>query len=289
MTQRTPRPPRVAAFVAVTGLLVGCAQVAPDDTSRPRTPHVTPSASPTPEREFTGVAKTGKKDVTLKVRNVPDQAGSTLEKIADGSSFRIECRVDGDFVEGITAKTAIWDRVTVKGKQGYVSAAYVEGGANKSIPLCTGAVPTVQATPKALPKSLPSAKEEKIVAIARSQVGIAEGKGNCNPYGSCEPWCGDFTTWVWQQAGIKIKRYPFTGDIYRWGVRNKKTHDGAKGAGPGDMVLYGTGPKTVETSVHVDIVVQALPDGYVVVGGNVDDRVTERKVPFTNIYAWVDA
>ena len=35
----------------------------------------------------------------------------------------------------------------------------------------------------------------------------------CNPYGPCEEWCALFATWAWEQAGIPIPRYAFTGDI----------------------------------------------------------------------------
>ena len=38
----------------------------------------------------------------------------------------------------------------------------------------------------------------------------------CNPYGPCEEWCALFATWAWEQAGIPIPRYAFTGDIWGW-------------------------------------------------------------------------
>ena len=38
----------------------------------------------------------------------------------------------------------------------------------------------------------------------------------CNPYGPCEQWCALFATWAWEQAGIPIPRYAFTGDIWGW-------------------------------------------------------------------------
>jgi hypothetical protein len=38
----------------------------------------------------------------------------------------------------------------------------------------------------------------------------------CNPYGPCEQWCALFATWAWEQAGMPIPSYAFTGDIYDW-------------------------------------------------------------------------
>ena len=38
----------------------------------------------------------------------------------------------------------------------------------------------------------------------------------CNPYGPCEQWCALFATWAWEQAGIPIPRYAFTGDMDGW-------------------------------------------------------------------------
>ncbi len=82
----------------------------------------------------------------------------------------------------------------------------------------------------------------------------------CNPYGPCEEWCALFATWAWENAGIPIPRFAFTGDIWNWAA-------GYGGALPptvvpavGDAVLYGTGPSGTATSVHVGIVTQVWPD-----------------------------
>ena len=40
------------------------------------------------------------------------------------------------------------------------------------------------------------------------------------PYGPCEEWCALFATWVWEQAGVPIPSYPFTGSIYDWAAAN---------------------------------------------------------------------
>ena len=86
----------------------------------------------------------------------------------------------------------------------------------------------------------------------------------CNPYGPCEAWCSLFATWVWEQAGVPIPRYAFTGDIYTWAGQNGSVMPVSTFPVRGEAVLYGTGPWSVATSVHVGIVAQVWPDGAIV-------------------------
>jgi hypothetical protein len=106
-----------------------------------------------------------------------------------------------------------------------------------------------------------------IVDTAASQVGQDPDANQgtfCNPYGPCEEWCALFATWVWNQQGIDVPRYPFTGNVYVWGV------DRGLALGPnvvpaaGDAVLFGTGPRSTATSTHMGIVGQVWPDGAIV-------------------------
>jgi hypothetical protein len=103
-----------------------------------------------------------------------------------------------------------------------------------------------------------------IVQAAASQIGPdpdADRGTFCNPYGPCEQWCALFATWSWEQAGVTVPRYAFTGDIYRWGAaRGLSLGPGTRPAS-GDAVLFGTGPTTATTSTHVGIVAQVWPDG----------------------------
>ncbi|HLG67679.1 MAG TPA: CHAP domain-containing protein, partial [Acidimicrobiales bacterium] len=104
-----------------------------------------------------------------------------------------------------------------------------------------------------------------IVAAAQSQVQPDPSTGYfCNPYGPCEAWCALFATWALQQGGIPIPSYAFTGDIYTWGVAHATVLPPTAMPVPGDVVLYGTGPSSVATSVHAGIVAQVWPDGAVV-------------------------
>lgn len=141
---------------------------------------------------------------------------------------------------------------------------------------------------------------DEVVRIAREQLGKGENPpgSNCSEFDDgtdygCVEWCALFATWVWNQAGIDIPRYAFTGDMYTWGDHNGRSRwVQGKPLGdisPGDAVLYGTGPSGPESSTHVDIVTEVHPDHLRVIGGNVDEKVTERDVPRAGIYGWVDA
>jgi len=115
------------------------------------------------------------------------------------------------------------------------------------------------------PSPAPSATASTIVSVANGQVNADPDRGlYCNPYGPCEEWCALFATWVWQRAGIPIPSYPFTGSIYSWAAAHTGVLPPTAAAVPGDAVLYGTGPYSTATSVHVGLVVQTWPDGAVV-------------------------
>ena len=106
-----------------------------------------------------------------------------------------------------------------------------------------------------------------ITALATSQVGPDPDTGQgafCNPYGPCEQWCSLFATWVWAHAGIPIPSMAFTGNMYGWAVAHGRILPGNVLAAPGDAVLYGTGPESTASSVHVGLVVEVWPDDAVV-------------------------
>ena len=106
-----------------------------------------------------------------------------------------------------------------------------------------------------------------IVSAATSQVGgdpdLSDG-AFCNPYGPCEEWCALFSTWTWNMAGIGIPRYPFVGSVYDWGARYGLDLSPSALPTPGDAILYGTGPQTVETAVHMGIVAEVWPNGDII-------------------------
>jgi hypothetical protein len=115
------------------------------------------------------------------------------------------------------------------------------------------------------PSPSPSTTSAAIVSVANTQVNSDQVRGSfCNPYGPCEEWCALFATWVWEEAGVPIPEYPFTGNIYDWAAAHTGVLPPNAVPLPGDAVLYGTGPSSTATSVHVGLVVQVWPDGAVV-------------------------
>ncbi|SDP87057.1 Peptidoglycan-binding (PGRP) domain of peptidoglycan hydrolases-containing protein [Actinopolyspora xinjiangensis] len=123
---------------------------------------------------------------------------------------------------------------------------------------------------------------ERIVAIAVGEHGYHEdGSSNCQKYGGmCEPWCAKFGTWVWQQAGVDVPSYWFTGNWYMWGLNNGHSVPASQGFSdikPGDAVFWGTGPSSVSSSVHVDLVESVNADGTLnLIGGNVSNAVSRK-------------
>ena len=111
----------------------------------------------------------------------------------------------------------------------------------------------------------PSGGDPGIVAAAATQIGPDPLTGRfCNPYGPCEEWCALFATWAWRQTGVPIPSYAFTGDVFDWSAAYGSVLSSTQTPVAGDIVLYGTGPQTVTSSVHDGIVAQVWPDGAVV-------------------------
>ena len=104
-----------------------------------------------------------------------------------------------------------------------------------------------------------------IVSAVASQVAPDPDTGYyCNPYGPCEEWCALFATWAWEQGGVFIPSFGFTGSMYDWARQYGQVLPPTATPDPGDAVLYGTGPQNTNTSLHVAIVTQVWPDGAIV-------------------------
>ncbi len=115
------------------------------------------------------------------------------------------------------------------------------------------------------PSPSPSPTASAVVSVADSQVNADPFPGQfCNPYGPCEEWCALFASWVWEQAGVPIPSYPFTGSIYDWAATHTGVLPPDAAPVPGDAVLYGTGPSSTATSLHLGLVTQVWPDGAIV-------------------------
>ncbi|MGH3760672.1 CHAP domain-containing protein [Actinophytocola sp.] len=128
---------------------------------------------------------------------------------------------------------------------------------------------------KSDPPKTKSGTSNKIRKIARGQLGYTEGPGNQNKYGPAAPWCSSFATWAWQKSGVDIGILPFTGDVYHWGQERGLAYgkDNLDAARPGDVLLFGTGPSSPETSTHIGIVESVDGDKVTLIEGNSSDKV----------------
>ena len=117
---------------------------------------------------------------------------------------------------------------------------------------------------------------QRIVAVARSQLGVGERPpgSNCTPYGPCEAWCALFATWVWRRAGIQVPSLGFSGAIYEWALRHAHVYPPSASPRAGWAVLFGSGPADPSTSLHVGIVEGVFAnDEIAVINGNFANSV----------------
>jgi hypothetical protein len=124
-----------------------------------------------------------------------------------------------------------------------------------------------------------------IAELALREVGTPGSQ--CDQYHSdCKnsqpAWCAMFATWTWEKAGVsgvprgqKVAR-----GLGQWGKARdlfKRRPDGAMGSPKvGDFVIWGEPDGHV--GGHVDVVVAVQPNSITIVGGNVDNKVTKRRI-----------
>src|SRR5947209_474999 len=108
-----------------------------------------------------------------------------------------------------------------------------------------------------------SAVRGRILTLARQEIGYHEPGDYCTIFGPCEEWCSLFVTWVWRHAGVPVPSLAFTGYLYDWARSAASVRGRRSVPRPGDAVLFGSGPSSVSTSLHVGIVEAAYP-GYLV-------------------------
>ena len=122
----------------------------------------------------------------------------------------------------------------------------------------------------------------RILALARQEIGYREPGNYCTIFGPCEEWCSLFVTWAWRHAGVPVPSLAFTGYLYDWAKATTSIR-GAKGVPePGDAVLFGTGPSSVSTSLHVGVVEAAYPGYLVTIEGDSLHGVRRFVVPTRN-------
>ncbi|MBA8824177.1 hypothetical protein FHX42_001506 [Saccharopolyspora lacisalsi] len=136
------------------------------------------------------------------------------------------------------------------------------------VPVGDTAAPVVTATPGTV--------QEEIVTVARAELGTEEVGNGCQEYSDrCVPWCALFAMSTWERAGVDVEHdeFAFTGDVYTTG-RAEGTSYGSEQlerVGPGDVLLFGTGPESPASSRHIGVVERVQGDTVTLIEGNTGD------------------
>ena len=169
----------------------------------------------------------------------------------------------------------------------------------------------VAAAPPA-PQQLVQGARQKIVDLANSQVGVAESGGEDNgvprdryAQGRREPWCADFSTWLFAQVGLPFTGTPeqgvYNNNSMSWTVKQLQwlqndpnsdvfTADQVRAdvydPQPADIVFYKYDTNNNPVN-HVGTVVafedNPGPDDFIrTVEGNWDDQASPRRVPLSD-------
>jgi len=202
-----------------------------------------------------------------------------------GTRIGVTCQDLGPDAYG----SPVWDYTT---DSLWVVDKYVRTGYSSfdpKLPRCSGS-----GTPQPPPSS--SAARQQIVQAARSQLGVypEHNRDNCEPYFTnfgtpyhCgEPWCAYFASWVWRQAGAWTANFGGTNQFYYWGASKGLLRDFAH-INPGDVVLYGSGPTSTQSSVHMGVVENVYTDGTIsTIEGNWSDGVVRKDHMDPNHTGW---
>lgn len=123
---------------------------------------------------------------------------------------------------------------------------------------------------------------QRIVLLAEQEIGYHDDGDYCTRFGPCETWCSLFVTWVWRNAGVPVPSLAFTGYLYDWSRASTYVLRPRGVPQPGDAVLFGTGPWTVDTSLHTGIVEAVYPGFLVTIEGDSLHGVRRYVVPLSN-------
>ena len=123
---------------------------------------------------------------------------------------------------------------------------------------------------------------QRIVSLAEQEIGYHDHGYYCTKFGPCETWCSLFVTWVWHDAGVPVPSLAFTGYLYDWSQASTYVLGPRGVPQPGDAVLFGTGPWTVDTSLHTGIVEAVYPGFLVTIEGDSLHGVRRYVVPLRN-------
>lgn len=127
-----------------------------------------------------------------------------------------------------------------------------------------------------------------VIQIAEAELAknVVEYDSNVLKYsdGNREPWCADFVSWVFKEAGVPFTgglsggwRIPSVLSMQSWFKTNATYFNvGDQTPRPGDVAFY-IGSQTPDggSQSHVNIVIEVNGDTMTTIGGNEGDRVTK--------------
>lgn len=120
---------------------------------------------------------------------------------------------------------------------------------------------------------------QKILDIAKQEVGYKTNNGDCNKYSnSCLAWCAAFTSWVYKQAGYFPKIEPWTiglRDNYRNNLYVVRVDGDISKMRPGD-IFWQSAPKN-DSKWHVGIIESISGNTLNTIEGNVKGDVVARR------------
>ncbi len=166
---------------------------------------------------------------------------------------------------GVTDATGVYGSDTVSAVKNYQSAHQltVDGIAGPDTMKSMGVerlVASCHAT---------NATRDKIVSIAKGEVGTRADANNCvpgKPYSICADWCAAFATWVWRQAGENIPFMTYVPDVYDWAVSHNRWYGTSllHSALPGDLIIFGS----ANNRYHIGVVDHVSGSTVYVISGN---------------------
>jgi 3D (Asp-Asp-Asp) domain-containing protein len=153
------------------------------------------------------------------------------------------------------------------------------GGPNITIPAAEAGsgsgAPAVAAAAGACAAAVDGELGARIARIAARYVGAGPSIPAFTPPTTQLSWCAWFASNVWRQAGVPMQVTFFSAGPYTYGLEHqtlfKTPGRPPHGITPplGAALMYGTGPQSTSTSVHVNLVTAVNPDGtFMTIGGN---------------------
>jgi cell wall-associated NlpC family hydrolase len=152
---------------------------------------------------------------TLNVRNKPATSGKVVFKLSKGQQVNLSSQGKG------------WAKITVNGKQGYVSSQYIA-------PKTTSTVKKAAVTKAADYKA-------KAISVAKSNLGVKYRWGGTTTSGFD---CSGLVTYAYGKAGVSLPRT--AGEMFSVGTKVTSYQ-------PGDLLFYATsgGKKVTHVAIYI--------------------------------------